>query len=98
MTLKGDGDFRGFRLDDHVLGIFKTENVVQLVELNASLNDAAGNEKAQEDGQLVLEVDNPLKQNIIATLMHSPTVNLVRTYESQLFLEILHGYVPPTAP
>jgi hypothetical protein len=44
------------------------------------------------NGQVILAVDNPLKQNIVAALCHRLIIGLRRTHESQLLLETLRGY------
>lgn len=52
------------------------------------------NTRLMENGQVLMETENPLEKNIIAVLKGKPLAGLKHAYESQLFLEKLHGYNP----
>jgi len=93
ITLKQEGRFRGFMIDNHAFGIRRKGTSTQLFRLNEPLDKAA---KLGEGafGDVLLEVENPLEQTIISALKGEPVTGLQRTYESQLFLERLHGHRP----
>jgi hypothetical protein len=95
LTLREGGNFRGMMIDDDVIGIKSEQASIKLIHLNAKLAEAVIAGAAAMEGEILLEIDNPLKQNIVAALKQEPIVNLKQTYESQVFLERLHGYVPP---
>lgn len=92
MTLTVGPGFRGLMVDDVTIGIKSDASRIQLIRLNQPLEKAAKTASKLPTGKIVLEVDNPLEQNIVAALCRRPIVGLRRTYESQLFLEDLHGY------
>jgi len=92
VNLKAGGNFRGIMIDNYAIAISSKEVLIKLIELNKSLEDAARAGEKALYGNILLEVNNPLKQNIIAVLKNKPIVSLRKTYDSQLFLERLHGY------
>jgi hypothetical protein len=92
MTLKIGPGVRGLMVDDLAIGIKSNEALIHLIKLDQPLEDIAEAGKDVMRGAVLLTVDNPLQQHIIATLRHQPIVGLAQTYESQLFLEALHGY------
>ena len=92
ITLRIGAGFRGLQVDDMAIGIKSSASGIQLITLNQSLNQAAKTGIQNLNGQIILAVDNPLEQNIVAALCHRPIVGLKRTHESQLFLEMLRGY------
>ena len=94
ITLREGGNFRGMMLDDYSIAVKIKGGLIQLIELDQSLEDAVRVGGSVRYGDVLLEVHNPLEQNIIAVLRHDPLINLERTYDSQLFLEIIHGYAP----
>ena len=79
-------------VDDLAIGIKSDAALIHLIKLNQPLEDTAEAGKDAMNGAVLLTVDNPLQQHIIAALHHQPIVGLARAYESQLFLEALHGY------
>ena len=95
LTLRENGNFRGMMIDDDVIGIKSEQASIKLIRLHTKLEEAVILGAAAQEGEILLEIDNPLKQNIVAALKQEPIVNLKQTYESQVFLERLHGYVPP---
>jgi len=92
ITLKIGPGFRGLMVNDLAIGIKSKASRIQLIKLNQPLEQAANTGIETQHGKVMLEVDNPLEQNILAVLRRQPIVGLQRTYESQLFLEALHGY------
>jgi len=92
ITLNIGAGFRGLQFDDMVIGFKKAASRIQLIKLDQPLDKAAKRGIKSLNGQVMLTVDNPLEQNIVAALCHRPIVGLRRTQESQLFLERLHGY------
>jgi hypothetical protein len=95
LTLREGGNFRGMMIDNDVIGIKSEQSSIKLIRLHAKLEEAAISGAAVLEEEILFEVDNPLKQNIVAALKQKPIVNLQQTYASQIFLERLHGYVPP---
>ena len=98
ITLREGGSFRGFMIDNHIAGIKREGRSIGLIQLNVSLQDAAKEGRNALHGDVLLEVENPLEQTIIASLRSEPTVGLARAYESQILLERLHGYQPLPSP
>lgn len=92
MTLRTGGTFRGISIDGYAIVIRSEGTTLQLMEINTSLKEAANSIDQGWSGPVLLTVDNPLKQNIIAVLRKDPVVKLKRAYASQLFLEMLKGY------
>ena len=92
IILKTGAGFRGLRIDDLVIGFNRETSGIQLIKLNQPLHKAAKSGIQNLNGQVILAVDNPLEQNIVAALCHRPIIGLRRTHESQLFLETLRGY------
>jgi hypothetical protein len=80
-------------LDNYTIAINTKGPVIKLIELNKSLEDIAREEEKAFHGNVLLEVNNPLKQNIITVLKNKPVISLKKAYECQLFLERLHGYL-----
>ena len=93
INLKAGGNFRGIMLDNYAVAISTNGTLIKLIELNKSLKDIAGKDEKALNGKVLLELDNPLKQNIIAILKNKPIVSLKKTYDSQLFLERLRGFM-----
>ena len=83
---------RGLMVDDLAIGIKSDAALIHLIKLDQPLKDIAEAGKDAMKGTVLLTVDNPLQQHIIAALRHQPIVGLAKAYESQLFLEALHGY------
>jgi len=94
ITLREGGSFRGMKLDDRSIAVKILGGLIKLIELDHSLEDAAQAGAAVRYGDVLLEVHNPLEQNIISVLRRDPLVTLERTYNSQLFLEMVHGFAP----
>ena len=94
INLKAGSNFRGIMIDNYAVAISTKGVLIKLIELNKSFEDAVSEGEKALYGKVLLELDNPLKQNIIAILKNKPIVSLKKTYDSQLFLERLHGYMP----
>lgn len=94
IKLREGGNFRGMSLDDYVIGLKSEQASIKLIRLHVKLEEAVSLGTETPEGEILLEIDNPLKQNIIAVLEKEPIVNLKRAFESQIFLERLHGYIP----
>ncbi|MBW2193252.1 MAG: hypothetical protein JRF27_05630, partial [Deltaproteobacteria bacterium] len=94
MALRAGGTFRGMSIDGHAIVIRSEGTTLKLIEINTPLEAAASSGDPDCSGPVLLTVDNPLKQNILAVLRKDPLVKLKRAYASQLFLEMLHGYTP----
>ena len=94
IRLRAGGNFRGMVIDDVVVSIINEGRLTKLVQQNGSLSDAVLSQNAPFNGDVVLQVYNPLEQHIVATLRRKPIVGLARAYESQLFLEQVRGYKP----
>jgi hypothetical protein len=92
IRLRAGGNFRGMVIDDVVVSIINEGRLTKLVQQNGSLSDAVLSQNAPFNGDVVLQVYNPLEQHILAALRRKPIVGLTRTYESQLFLEQVRGY------
>jgi hypothetical protein len=95
ITLKNRGSFRGIGIDDTTIVFGNSASGVKLIRLAQPLEAAARIAHARTAGQAILQVKNPLAQNILAVLRQRPMVGLRDTCASQLFLERLHGYFPP---
>lgn len=94
MILKAGGRFRGMMIDHLAVGLYSSGVLVRLRQLKHPLEEAAMLEEETLSGKILLEVNNPLEQNIIYSLRRAPTTGLRQTYDSQVFLEMLHGYKP----
>jgi len=94
IRLRAGGNFRGLVIDDIVISIINEGRLTKLVQVNDSLNDAVLSQNTPVKGDVLLQVNNPLEQHIVAALRRKPIVGLSRTYQSQLFLEQLRGYRP----
>jgi hypothetical protein len=68
--------------------------LIKPVQVNGPLNDEVLSQNTPVKGDVLLQVNNPLEQHIVAALRRKPIVGLSRTYESQLFLEQVRGYRP----
>lgn len=94
IRLRSGGTFRGLALNDLTVSIIHKGRLTKLVRVGGSLDDAVARQHEPVQGNVLLEVADPLEQHIIAALRRQPIVGLARAFESQLFLEELHGYVP----
>jgi hypothetical protein len=92
ISLNIGAGFRGLQVDGMVIGFKSEASGIQIIKLNQPLNQAAKTGIKNLSGQVLLVVDNPLKQHIVAALCHRPIIGLRRTHDSQLFLERLRGY------
>ena len=93
INLKAGGNFRGVMIDNYAITISTKGVLIKLIELNKPIEDTPRKGEKELYGNVLLEVNNPLKQNIIAVIKNKPIVSLRKTYDSQLFLERLHGYM-----
>jgi len=94
IRLRTGGNSRGMVIDDMVIGITNQGSLTKLVQVNSSLNDTVLSQNTPIKGNVLLQVNNPLEQHIVAALRRKPIVDLSRAYESQLFLEQVRGYRP----
>jgi len=94
ITLSKQNRFRGFRADGRCFGFRPAGTTVQLVELVGSIEAATSMDPQRWPGNVLLEVDNPLRRNIEASILGKPITGVHRTAQSQLFLEMLQGYRP----
>ncbi len=78
----GRGAYRGFRIDETWYDVTDEER------------DGHRETVIRETGvrEPLVRVENPLRQQIIASLRNAPIVGFERTYAAQRFLEGLHGY------
>lgn len=95
ITLKNSGNFRAIGTDQTTIVLEMSAKGVTLIRLEQPLDVIARTAHFHMEGQPVLQVDNPLADNILAVLKKQPLVGLSDTCASQLFLERLHGYLPP---
>jgi hypothetical protein len=95
IELRTGGNFRGMMIDDFAFSVRTEDSRLKLVKIKDSLRDASSQPDKSITKKVLLEVDNPLEQHIVAALKGQPIVGLTRAYESQLFLEELHGYKGP---
>ena len=79
-------------VDDVAIRILNVGSLTKLVRLNGSLDASVLCQKKPVEGDILLQVNNPLEQHIVAALSHKPIVGMTRAYDSQLFLEQVHGY------
>jgi len=94
ITLSNETRFRGFRADNRCFGFRTVGTAVQLIQLDVSIEAASPMDPQRWPGEVLLEVDNPLRRNIIASILGEPITGVRRTIQSQLFLEMIHGYRP----
>ena len=94
MTLREGGNFRGIRVDNYSIAVKDDGGLITLIEMNQPLEDALRFGSDAGYGDVLMTIDNPLKQHIISVFRKDPLVKLKRAYDSQLFLEMLHGYRP----
>ena len=97
IVLAGSGNLRGIEMDGTTIVFEVTAEGMNLVQTEESLNQIARMTGGRIPGEVILRVENPLKQNILAALRQQPLVGLEDTCAAQLFLEKLHGYFPPDA-
>lgn len=91
MILACGGDFRGMRIDEHVLQFQYAQDKMRVLEHRASWEEATRAKRAESSARIVLEVDNPLKQHIAAALQAQPIVDYRQTIQSQLFAQKLYA-------
>jgi hypothetical protein len=85
--------FRGLQIDDRVIGFKSEASGIELIELHQPFEQAIKSGIKNLEGRVILAVDNPLEQHIVAALGHHPIIGLKRAQESQLFLESVRGYM-----
>ena len=86
------GNFTGLEIDGNTIGIKRQGTTNTLVDTQLPLEKAVELGNDGLDGKELLKTENPLKQHIIAALHGKPIAGLDKAYDSQKFLEILHGY------
>jgi len=94
ITLKNGGRFRAMEIDDQPIIFQSLTDQVRMIRPDRAIEKPDRINTEQINGQVILKTDNPLRQNIIAVMQHRPLVDIKQTYESQRFLEMLHGYRP----
>jgi len=92
ITLKNGGRFRAMEIDDQSIIFQSLTDQVRLIRPDRAIKKPEQIKTNQIKGKIFLKVNNPLQQNIIAVMQHRPLVDIKQTSESQLFLEMLHGY------
>jgi hypothetical protein len=92
ILLRAGGNYRGMIVDDVAISILNVGGLTKLVRLNGSLDASVLCQEKPVEGDILLQVNNPLEQHIVAALSHKPIVGMTRAYDSQLFLEQVHGY------
>ena len=92
IQLRAGGNFRGMVIDDIFIRIINAGGLIKLVQVNGSLNNAVLCQTTHVEGRVLLEVNNPLEQHIVAILQRKPIVGLARAFDSQIFLEQMRGY------
>ena len=85
--MKAGGDFHGMVIDDIVIRIINEGRLTKMIQVNGSLNDAVLSQNSSIKGNVLLQVNNFLKQHIVAVTRRKPFTNFSRAYESQLFPE-----------
>ena len=94
ITLKNGGRIRAMEIDDQPIIFQSLTDQVRLIRPDRAIKKPEQIKTEQIKGEVLLKVNNPLQQNIIALMQHRPLVDIKQTYESQLVLEMLHGYRP----
>lgn len=94
ITLINGGRLRAMEIDDQPIIFQSLADQVRLMRPDSTIEKPEQIRIDQIKGQVLLEVDNPLQQNIIAVMQYHPLVDIKKTSASQLFLEMLHGYRP----
>ena len=61
LTLRESGNFRGMMIDDDVIGIKSEQASIKLIRLHTKLEEAVILGAAAPEGEILLEIDNPLK-------------------------------------
>ena len=79
-------------VDDVAISILNVDGMTKLVRVNGSLDASVLGQDTPDEGDILLQANNPLEQHIVAALRHKPIVDMTRAYDSQLFLEQVHGY------
>ena len=80
------------KIDDVAIRFLNIGGLIKLIRVNGR-SDASilGPDKLVE-GDILLQVNNPLEQHIVAALRHTPIVGMARAFDSQLFIEQVHGF------
>jgi len=94
IRLSRENRFRGFRAGSRSFGFRTAGTTVQLIELDGAIEEASLLDPSLWTGRILLKSENPLRQNIIASLLHQPITDVRRTINSQIFLEMGQGYRP----
>lgn len=94
IVLASSGNCRGMEIDDMTIVFEKSDEGVNLIRSVQPLDAVARSAGDRIAGQTIFQVDNPLKQNILAALRQQPLVGFEDTCAAQFFLERLHGYFP----
>ena len=64
-------------IDDIVISIITEGRLTKLVQVNGPLNDAARSQNTSVKEDVLLQVNNPLEQHIVAALRRKPIVSFV---------------------
>ena len=92
ILLRAGGSYRGMGVDDVAIRVLNVGGLTKLVRVNGCLDASVRCQDKPVEGDILLQVSNPLEQHIVAALRHKPIIGMARAYDSQLFLEQLHGY------
>ncbi len=90
MALCSGDNARTMTIDGALLTIFSRGPTVSLLAEGTASHGQLRQQRA--DGEALLSVENPLKQNILACLDGTPVTGLSRTGEAQRFLEMAKGW------
>lgn len=85
------GNFTGFEIDGkYTVGIKRKGVDNTLIYTGSSLEEAMEKGNDGLKGKRILNVKNPLEQNIIASLKGEPIAGMLTIHNSQLILEMIH--------
>jgi len=68
IRLKAGGNFRGMVIDDIVISVINEGRLTKLFQVNDPLNDEVLSQNTPVKGDVLLQVNNPCEQHIVAAL------------------------------
>ncbi|MCP4744739.1 MAG: hypothetical protein GY874_01160 [Desulfobacteraceae bacterium] len=92
ILLQTGGLFRGMRLDQLVLRFGFAEGRLAIFREPMSWNKILDGNMSSELQEVLIAVDNPLKQHLLAMINLKPICDVEKTYLSQQFIERLYGF------
>jgi hypothetical protein len=92
IRLKAGGSYRGMKIDDVAIRFLNIGGLIKLIRMNGGSDTSILDSDKPVEGDILLQVNNPLEQHIVAALRHTPIVGMARAFDSQLFLEQVHGF------